>query len=121
MLQNNLVDRIAAGTATLLGIDDICKRLGISRTTFDRWVRNGGGKSDRATIASILASKMLNDASKMLNEPLGAITRIAYQAENSTEGAITFPPPDIRIGNSPKWELETFKQWLRENVKDGNA
>jgi predicted DNA-binding transcriptional regulator AlpA len=34
-----------SGQAKLLGIDDICKRLGISRTTFDRWVRNSSGKS----------------------------------------------------------------------------
>ena len=75
---NDLVDRIAAGEATLLGIDEICTRLGISRTTFDRWVRCAGSQEN-----------------------------------------ITFPAPDIRIGNSPKWEMETFKRWLAANANPG--
>ena len=32
-MKNELVDRIANGNATLLGVDDICKRLGVSRST----------------------------------------------------------------------------------------
>jgi hypothetical protein len=34
---------------------------------------------------------------------------------------LTFPQPDIRVGNSPRWELETFKDWLRLNVGRLNA
>lgn len=96
MSHEDLVDRIANGKANLLGIDDICKRLGISRTTFDRWVKNGGGKSVGSNFANL--------------------TTISSLMENALEGNISFPPPDIRIGNSPKWEMETFKSWLRANV-----
>lgn len=99
---NDLVDRIAAGTATLLGIDEICSRIGVSRTTFDRWVRNGGGKVSGHTL--------------LAGDSPHSLRKLVDQAENFTDGTIRFPPPDIRIGNSPKWEMETFKRWLRANA-----
>lgn len=83
------------GTATLLTADQICERIGVSRSTFDRWVRNGEGRG-------------LAGAGQMVMLDAGA---------NLTEDALRFPPPDIRIGNSPRWELETFKKWLLLNVK----
>ncbi|WP_434717190.1 hypothetical protein P5X00_40055 (plasmid) [Paraburkholderia sp. A2RO-4L] len=95
---NDLVDRIATGQATLLGVDEICTRLGVHRSTFDRWVKNGTGKNAQA----------ISKGSNMLLAMLG-----------SGESSMSFPPPDIRIGNSPKWELETFKKWLRANAKAG--
>ena len=101
---NTIVDRIATGKATLLGIDDICTRLGISRTTFDRWVRNGS-----KNIKNLKDKDSVRQSNDML-------TKLKDNEENRTEGAITFPPPDIRIGNSPKWELDTFKHWLQANV-----
>ena len=82
MQTSELVERIANGEATLLGINDICKRLSISRTTFDRWLQN-------------------------------TVDQTTPRAENTRK----FPLPDIRIGNSPKWELETFKCWLAQNVQ----
>jgi transposase-like protein len=104
---NDIVDRIANGQAQLLGIDDICTRLGVSRTTFDRWVRNGGGKA--------LGGKSL--AEHVVTSIVGQT--VMDQMENSSEGSIKFPPPDIRIGNSPKWEMQTFKRWLRDNTQPG--
>jgi predicted DNA-binding transcriptional regulator AlpA len=99
---NNIVDRIADGRATLLGVDDICKRLGISRTTFDRWVKNGTTIHNNAK-ARVPLNMLLVDAINI--------------NDVNDESALTFPAPDIRIGNSPKWELETFKRWLQKNVK----
>ncbi|QGA36511.1 hypothetical protein GAS19_01660 [Burkholderia glumae] len=93
---NDVVNRIATGQATLLTADQICERIGVSRSTFDRWVRNGEGRG----LASGSSLAAMLDA--------GA---------NFTEGTLRFPPPDIRIGNSPRWELETFKKWLLLNVK----
>lgn len=94
---SNLVDRIANGDAILLGVDDICKRLGVSRTTFDRWVRNGGAKSVTGPGYGV-GMRPLSDL---------------VAGDN-----LTFPAPDIRIGNSPKWEMDTFKTWLRANMTD---
>lgn len=107
---NDIVDRIANGQATLLGIEDICTRLGISRTTFDRWVRNGSPR--KSSLRELAAGKSLDSTfhAKSIAES------IAELASNNTDGGIKFPPPDIRIGNSPKWEIETFKRWLTANV-----
>jgi predicted DNA-binding transcriptional regulator AlpA len=99
-MKKSLVDRIAEGEAILLGVDDICKRIGVSRTTFDRWVRNGGGNP------SNLNSSVFGNTG----------TRLSDLASNMSDSNITFPAPDIRIGNSPRWEIETFKEWLRLNV-----
>lgn len=106
---DNLVDRIAAGEATLLSIEDICQRLGISRTTLDRWVRNGGGKLSSTSGSRSLAMQI--GAGMALSKTLQEV------ADGLGETTISFPSPDIRIGNSPKWEMETFKSWLRANAK----
>lgn len=82
---SDLVNQIAEGTAVLLTAEDICNRLSVSRSTFDRWVRRGG----RDGISPSLKELMENDHT-------------------------SFPPPDIRIGNSPRWSIETFKSWLRK-------
>ncbi|MCH8622926.1 hypothetical protein [Undibacterium sp. TS12] len=103
----DIVDRIASGQATLLGIEDICTRLGVARSTFDRWVRNGSGSTagGHSSLQGLVAGKLFGVSATALD-----------RATNLTEGTISFPPPDIRIGNSPKWEMETFKNWLRANV-----
>lgn len=125
---NDLVNRIAEGRANLLGIEDICQRLGISRSTFDRWQRE-------STRASQIASTMgLGDAlghapkigrvaasggiGRFGTGPAAAALASAIGLGDQDDQTRTpFPPPDIRIGASPKWEMETFKAWLRENVR----
>lgn len=99
---NDLVNNIAEGRAVLLSADDICSRLSVSRSTFDRWVRNG---------APLTLKEVLQDRS-----PVGFPNLVADQEE----GKISFPPPDIRIGNSPRWSLSTFKAWLTRNLVAGS-
>jgi predicted DNA-binding transcriptional regulator AlpA len=103
MPQKSLLDRIAEGEATLLGVDEICKRLSVSRATLDRWVLNGGGSTE--TLSSKLGSTVA---------PMSMLSDLASGDRTK------FPPPDIRIGNSPRWELETFKEWLRLNMTNPN-
>jgi len=101
-----LIEKIANGKAQLLGIEDICSRIGVSRTTFDRWVRNGGydkNISGTKTLQEIAIGSILGKNDPFLNNVFSS-------------DSIKFPPPDIRIGNSPKWEMETFKTWLRTNT-----
>ena len=40
---------------------------------------------------------------------------------SDSKDAISFPLPDVRIGNSPRWTLETFKEWLQERVVYKNS
>ncbi len=93
----DIINRIAEGRAQLLGIEDICTRLGISRSTFDRWQRNSSLMPSRPGMPSRAS--------------------LFHKVSSDESGMTPFPPPDIRIGNSPKWEIETFKKWLRQNVQ----
>lgn len=44
-----LAERIAHGRTTMLDTNKICERLGVSRTTFERWQRAEASGSSRAT------------------------------------------------------------------------
>jgi len=94
---NDLVNQIAEGKANLLSADDICARLSVSRSTFDRWVKNG------------------------TTQYIGQRPRVSLFAKDAEDSSITFPPADIKIGNSPRWSLETFKKWLTKNLTSANA
>lgn len=95
---DDLINQIAEGKAILLSADDICSRLSVSRSTFDRWVRNGAPFSVKDSL---------------LNEPEFSFTE---RRLNQEDGKLSFPPADIRIGNSPRWSLNTFKSWLAKNI-----
>jgi predicted DNA-binding transcriptional regulator AlpA len=104
---NDLVNRIASGQATLLGIDEICVRLSVSRATFDRWVKNGSRSTNLLSSLAGPRGMGVGGGSSLFN------------AGSDNDSSMSFPPPDIRIGNSPKWEMETFKNWLRTNTRPG--
>jgi predicted DNA-binding transcriptional regulator AlpA len=100
---NELVNQIAEGTATLLSSEDICQRLSVSRSTFDRWVKNG-------------STQYIGKPPELLNHrPVKSLF------PKDDEGSISFPPPDIRIGNSPRWSIETFKKWLLNNLTSNSS
>lgn len=94
---SDLVDQIARGTATLLSAEDICTRLSVSRSTFDRWVKNGSTQyiGRKPPVHSMIRSR-------------------------DEDTLIEFPAPDIRIGNSPRWSIDTFKDWLLKNLTEKN-
>ncbi|WP_224718270.1 helix-turn-helix transcriptional regulator [Pectobacterium versatile] len=116
----SLIDRIADGEATLLGIDDICARLGISRSTLERWVRNGSRASNR--LKELAEGMMQNGAGlpasirpASVTGGMGLTDSMLDTNGSSSDNSIVFPAPDIKIGQSPKWELQTFKDWLSKN------
>lgn len=126
-MANELYSKIVAGEVRLLTAEDICARLGVSRTTFDRWVRNSlpraeGGLGAIArqglpltTPAGLLQHVVgmgLSDASGGV-APLGGA--LSDGTLNMTEGKIEFPQPDVRIGRSPRWTFETVVAWLEKN------
>ena len=110
---SDLVDRIASDEAVLLGIDQICERLSISRATFDRWLKNWTQQNGS------LAARI--GVLGQVDTGIGAGRNVPslFPREEGSESSMSFPPPDIRIGNSPKWELATFKEWLRKNARSG--
>lgn len=117
---NDIVDRIANGQAELLGIDDICKRLGVSRTTLDRWVQNGRSVGHGSGLTAFnQESNLQNTIRKGLGSRgfIGDLALTSSLLDESSSDKTVFPEPDIRIGNSPKWEMSTFKKWLRSNAK----
>lgn len=91
MVDEHFAESVLRGEVELLGVEEIVTRLGVSRNTFERWVRNG-------RIGSSMTSNF---------QDLGA---------NLTEGNICFPQADIHIGKSPKWDLKTVAKWLARNA-----
>ncbi|WP_338187815.1 hypothetical protein [Thalassospira tepidiphila] len=104
-----LIDDIVSGSAILLSADDICQRLSISRSTFDRWVKNGQPIKEMIAEFRRDKDKNLSRAGKLLNH---------MQRSDIDRSITSFPPPDIRIGGSPRWSADTLKKWLSLNVSE---
>lgn len=92
MVDIKFSESILRGEVELLGVEEIVSKLGVSRNTFERWVRNG----------RIAGSSMTNNFQDI--------------HANLTEGNIIFPQPDIYIGKSPRWDLKTVAKWLSSNA-----
>lgn len=75
---------------TLLTAEDICAKLSVSRSTFDRWRRIDGP----AVLSGILA----------------------YGREESAPGLTAFPEPTLHVGGSPRWDAKVVNAWLAENA-----
>lgn len=79
-----------AGTDKLLGIDEICSALSISRSAFER----------------------------MRKKPLTTVKFgkqtivIKQQEENDIEGMPPFPPPTLMLGKSPRWSATDLNEWI---------
>lgn len=79
----------------LLSIDDICKKLGISRSTLDR-LRSPLGSINSPTSAQ----------SRMLGKIFG----------NDLVELINFPPPTVTLGRSPRWSSKVLNSWLESQT-----
>ncbi|QMT41151.1 helix-turn-helix transcriptional regulator [Neisseria shayeganii] len=76
-----------ASNDVLLGIDDICQKLSISRSTFERLRRNKQSSAN---------SNLRSD---------------------EFAGLSTFPEPTILLGRSPRWSATVLNEWLRKNSR----
>ena len=77
----------------LIGIEDICKKLGISRSTFER-LRNRGLKHAKRASMSILGRDSLDDEN----------------FDNLPE----FPKPTVTLGRSPRWSVKVLNAWIKK-------
>lgn len=78
----------------LLGIEEICKRLGISRSTFER-IRN---PKSVAQPGDLLIGKMLPDA--------------RHEDIELSPFDQPFPEPTIKLGRSPRWSAKAVNAWI---------
>jgi predicted DNA-binding transcriptional regulator AlpA len=86
----------------LLSADDICNRLSVSRSTFERWRRI---KPDAQSPFSPggFQNRVLSDL------------RTPADVENEAVGLTPFPGPAMNVGGSPKWDVKGVNAWLEEN------
>ena len=98
--QKGNFENIILGNAQLLTADDIAQRLGISIDVFHRWVKNADHKYQIP----------MNSALETLGNSL--TNALSGKKENTA-----FAKPDVYIGSYPRWTVETFRNWLRSNLK----
>lgn len=98
--KEELIENIILGNAQLLTADDIAQRLGISIDVFHRWVKNADHKYQIP----------MNSALETLGNSLTNV--LSGKKENTA-----FAKPDVYIGSYPRWTVETFRNWLRSNLK----
>jgi len=101
--QEKLVDDLLSGKAILYSMSDIQKKLSISRSTLNRWIKNGENR-----ISTLL------EVTNYLSHDFGKLSSLSDDDEEDT--TTVFPQPDLYIGNSPRWSRETVKNWLSKQV-----
>ena len=77
-----------ASDEKLLGIDEICQKLSISRTTLERL------RKPQRTLGLDLARKLAGDLS------------------DDYSGMPSFPEPTITLGRSPQWSVSSLNKWI---------
>ncbi|MEE6030464.1 hypothetical protein [Avibacterium paragallinarum] len=98
--KEEIIEEIAMGRNPLLTANDIANRLSIPIEVFHQWVKNADQNYQ------IPANSLVGMArNTIINSTL-----------NRTE-TNKFAKPDFYIGNYPRWTLDTFKTWLRANLK----
>lgn len=97
--QEKLVDDLLNGKVILYSMSDIQKILSISRSTLNRWIKNG-------------ENRYFLD--------LGILKTPSNTQEQGDEEDTTtiFPEADLYIGNSPRWSKDTVKKWILESQKN---
>lgn len=75
-----------ASDEKLLGIEEICQKLSISRTTFERLRK----PQQRTSLPSMVVVSVSDDYS----------------------GMPPFPDPTITLGRSPRWSASTLNNWI---------
>jgi len=90
---------------TFLSADDICTRLSVSRSTFDRWRKISG------TPSTFGAGKFQSQ--------VNPTKRTAADVEDDA-GLTPFPHATLNVGGSPRWSVEDVNAWLVSNKDKRN-
>lgn len=89
---------------SLLSADDICTRLSVSRSTFDRWRKLQSPFGQAGGFQTAVLTQL----------------RSPSDAENDTIGLSSFPEPALNVGGSPRWDAEDVNGWLAANKDKRN-
>lgn len=93
---------------TLLSAEEICNRLGVSRSTFDRWRKiNPAARSPFGAGGGFQTSVI---------DSLRTVTDI----DNDAIGLTPFPEPALNVGGSPRWDAADVNAWLEANKDKRN-
>lgn len=91
----------------LLSADEICARLGVSRSTFDRWRKINPSAKSPFGEAGGFQTKVQTEL------------RIAANFDDGL-GLTPFPEPSLNVGGSPRWDANDINAWLMENKDKRN-
>jgi predicted DNA-binding transcriptional regulator AlpA len=91
---------------TYLSADDICSRLSVSRSTFDRWRKITGTPSPFG-------------AGSGFQTKVNSAFRSVADVEDDV-GLTPFPQPAMNVGGSPRWAADEVNAWLVKNKDKKN-
>lgn len=98
--KEDLIEDIILGKNPLLTANDIASKLNVPIEVLHKWVKNADPKYTIPTSTTL--------------ESIGvALTNAMLENKEN----IKFAKPDVYIGNYPRWTVETFRNWLRVNLK----
>lgn len=87
--------KIDLATTTLYSINQVCEKLGVSRSTLDRW--RGVSKALGVSSGGVSAMTSGNKLMDMVN------------------GVPSFPQPDTYLNGAPRWTIQTLNAWVNAN------
>ncbi len=103
--KEKIINDIVDGVAELLSISDLSERLSISRDVIIGWIKN--------TDPNFKPPKEIRLAFPTRGYYEEQIKKsLSYKASYSKD--TYFPIPDIYVGNEPRWEKGTIKNWLHK-------
>lgn len=103
--QEQIINLLLEKKIQLYSRKDIQEILNISKSTLDRWIRNGKPEE-----LSLEESSNLG----IIFKKRDSMTLKNYIENNTDEDdeMIIFPTPDLYIGRSPRWIKQTIATWL---------
>ncbi len=110
--QEKLIDNLLDGKVVLYSMSDIQKKLSISRSTLNRWINNGSKVNPSIDWLS------KNIKHSLFDRAAYSASLSAFQENDEEDVSLTFPAPDLYIGNSPRWARETVKKWILDSQKN---
>lgn len=115
MSQEQIINLLLDKKIQLYSRKDIQEILNISKSTLDRWIRNG--KPEDFSIG-LLQKSRIERTSLFTQRRSTYFDRNDIDNTDEDDEMIVFPSPDLYIGRSPRWIKQTIATWLIEFNKN---